>query len=361
MRRWDLCMARNFFKNPYYIVAPRYTRTSAGVRVLYRLADSINKLGGTAFIFLRPSFNFDLAASPMDIAPFLSKKVVDYHFENGITPIVIYPETFNISKFNPPVRVRYLLNFNEFLFHNDSIEMDDYLLFYSRAISDLTQIAGKLHKTLNIPVSDASFFCPPTDSVIRSGGVFYAGKFKYHFGGKTLPITDGMIEITRDQPNSQTSEQIRDLFQKSEFFYSYEDTALMLEAILCGCPTILIPNEYYQRSLGIGELKGLGVAWGYTPEHLRHAQNTVLAAREQHLCRLDEFRTQIQEFLEDTQAIALRKRYEVPFAHGVLKSPGVIRRVIDMAAFLRDVIADRGLKGTIKIAAKRVLARRFNI
>jgi hypothetical protein len=29
-------------KNPYYIVAPRYTRTSAGVKVLYKLADKID-------------------------------------------------------------------------------------------------------------------------------------------------------------------------------------------------------------------------------------------------------------------------------------------------------------------------------
>lgn len=345
---------------PYYIVAPRYIRTSGGVRTLFRLADCINKSGGDAFIFLWPYFNRELAASPMDVAPFLTKKIVDYHFQNGLTPIVIYPETVRVSRFNPPVRVRYLLNYNELLFQNEPLEADDYLLLYSQAIADQVT-AEKPSRTLFLPVSDTVFFSPPAEPVCRSGGAFYAGKYKYRFGGKTLPITEGMPEITRDRPDSQTPEQIRDLFRRIEFFYCYEDSALALEAILCGCPVVFLPNEHFTAPLGGNELKLYGFAWGSSPGQMRHAKKTVAAAREEHLRRLDEIHDQVQSFIEDTQAIALCKRYEVPFAHGVLKSPGFIRRVMDMGAFLGDVIADRGLKDTLKIAAKRVLARRFSI
>lgn len=348
------------YRHPYYIVAPRYVRTSGGVRTLFRLADYINKSGGTAFIFLWPYFNHELAASPMDVAPFLTKTIVDHHFQNGLTPIVIYPETVRASRFDPPVRVRYLLNYNELLFHNEPLEADDYLLAYSRTIADRINVDIPT-RILFLPVSDTSFFSPPDEPVQRSGGAFYAGKYKYRFGGKTFPITDGMPEITRDRSDSQTPKQIRDLFRRIEFFYCYEDSALALEAILCGCPTVFLPNEHFTAPLGANELKCLGFAWGASPEQMHHAQTTVAAAREEHLRRLDEIPEQLRAFIEDTQAIALCRRYEVPFAHDTLKSPGFTRRVIDTGPFLRDVIADRGLKDTLKIVVKRALARRFSI
>lgn len=348
------------YRCPYYIVAPRYIRTSGGVRTLFRLADCINKSGGSAFIFLWPYFNHELAASPMDVAPFLTKKIVDYHFKNRLTPIVIYPETVRATRFFPPVRVRYLLNYNELLSNNEPLEADDYILAYSRTIADRINVDIPM-RTLFLPVSDALFFSPPDEPVQRSGGAFYAGKYKYRFGGKTFAITDGMPEITRDRPDSQTQEQIRDLFRRIEFFYCYEDSALALEAILCGCPTVFLPNEHFTAPLGGNELKYRGFAWGASPEQMRHAQNTVAAARDEHLRRLGEVHDQVLAFIEDTQSIASSKRYEVPFAHNVLKSPGLTRRVIDMGAFLRDVISDRGLKETLKVTVKRALARRFSI
>jgi hypothetical protein len=345
---------------PYYIVSPRYARTSAGVRVLFRLADLINRSGGSAFILLSPRFNHDLASSPMDVAPFLNRKIVDYHFENGLTPIVVYPETVRVSKFSPPVRVRYLLNYDDLLFHNEPLDADDYLLTYSEAIADKVCI-DKPRRTIFLPVSDPVYFCPPKELVVRSGGAFYAGKFKYHFGGKSFPITDGMVEITRDRPDSQTPEQIRSLFQRVEFFYCYEDSALALEAILCGCPTVFLPNEHFVRPLGGKELRGLGYAWDASPEQMRHARDTVVAARAEYLRRLDEIEDQVKAFITDTQAIATGRPYVTPFAAGFLKSPGVFQRAIDITCFLRDVVDDKGWLGTLRIVAKRLSSGRFQI
>ena len=121
-------------RHPYYIVSPRYIRTSAGIRVLYKICDLINKAGGSAFIYLRPYSNHDLASSPMDVAPFLTQKIVDYHFSNAQTPIVIYPETFEISRFSAPIRVRYILNYEGLLSPHDCKD-DDYHLYYSENIA----------------------------------------------------------------------------------------------------------------------------------------------------------------------------------------------------------------------------------
>lgn len=350
----------NRFNHPYYIIAPRYTRTSAGVRVLYKLADLINRQGGTAFIFLWPSFNKDVAASPMDVAPFLTKSIAEYHYRNGITPIIVCPEIMRVSRFDPPVRVRYMLNYYGLLAGNDSLDADDYILSYSDRIAEEIVI-NKPKGTLFIPVSDPAFYCPPSGAPIRSGGVFYAGKFKYRFGGETFPVTDNMPEITRDRPDSQTPEEIRSLFQSAEFFYCYEDSALAIEAILCGCPTVFLPNEHFKGPLGAKELNGLGYAVGTSPEQLAHARLTVVAAREHYLKLLDGLKPQVAAFISDTQQLAEGREYLKLFACDYLKAPSILQRLLDLIRFLRDVIDDKGLKETLKIVAKRILARRFTI
>lgn len=346
-------------KYPYYIVAPRYIRTSAGVRVLYKLCDLINKAGGSAFIYLRPHSNHDLASSPMDVAPFLTRKIVDYHFDNGQTPIVIYPETFRISRFSAPVRVRYILNYDDLLFQNDSLEDDDYLLSYS------ANIASKIHidkpaSTIFLPVSDPTFYCPPIHEK-RNGGVFYAGKFKYRFSGKTFPITNGMPEITRDQLNSQTPEQIRALFQSAEFFYCYEDSALALEAMLCGCPVVFLPNEYFQQTLGAQEMAGLGYAWGNSPEQLAHAKATVKQARERYLFLLDQAGLAVKTFIHNSQGLAENVPYKEPFAIRFLTAPSALQKILDLTRFFREVIQDKGLRKTIHIVAKRLRSGRITL
>ncbi len=303
--------------------------------------------------------NYEYSSSPMDVAPFLTKKNVDYHFNNKLTPIIVYPETLLISKFLAPFRVRYILNYDNLLFTNDLLESDDYLLTYSQNIAKRLT-AKKPISTVFLPVSDPVFYKPP-NSENRIGGVFYAGKYKYHFGGKTFAITDGMPEVTRDQLNSQTPEQIRDLFQRSEFFYCYEDSALALEAILCGCPVVFVPNVHFHETLGGKELNGLGYAWGDSPEQLAHAKATVVAARERYLELLEEANKSVKDFIEATQSLVKGVEYKVPFAFNHIRNPSVIQIAIDYFRFLCEVIEDNGLKKTINIIFKRLRARRFKI
>lgn len=346
--------------SPYYIVAPRFTRTSAGVRVLFRLADLLNKHGCSAFIFLRPDFNKYLGSSPVDVAPILNGRIADYHYAVGATPIVIYPEVATVDRFAPPVRVRYVLNYDGHLGSAVSDLSDDFLLAYSDRIAVELGVST-LKATLFIPVSDPSFYSPPEATTVRRGGVFYAGKYKYRFSGKTFPLTDGMPEITRDRRDSQTPEQIRALFQSAEFFYCYEDSALAIEAILCGCPAVFLPNEHFKGPLGAKELGGLGFAVGTSPEQLAHAKATVVAAREHYLKLLDDLGPQVDAFIEATQKLAAGRPYAKRFAEGYLRPPGILQRTLDLSRFMRDVIEDRGWIGTLKVIVKRIRAGRFKI
>lgn len=347
-------------RNPYYIIAPRYTRTSAGVRVLYRLAHLLNKQGYPAFIFLWPDFGKSYGGSPSDVAPFLTSSVVDYHFNVGVLPIIIYPEVSVVDRFDPPFRVRYVLNYEWLSLSCSNLSTDDFVLAYSEQIS--REIKSELPQaSLFIPISDPSYFHPPKNERMRSGGVFYCGKYKYTFGGSPISLTKGMPEITRDRPDSQTPEQIRALFQSAEFFYCYEDSALAIEAILCGCPTVFLPNEYFKGPLGSKELGGLGYAVGTSPEQLAHAKATVVAAREHYLKLLDDLDPKVVAFIEASQKLAAGRPYTKRFAVGYLRPPGILQRALDLSRFMRDVIEDRGWIGTLKVIVKRIKAGRFKI
>jgi len=344
--------------NPYYIIAPPYTRTSAGVRVLYRLCDLINKSGNTAFIYQRPETSPEIGTSPSDVAPLLNRKIIDYHFNLGLTPIVIYPETFDVDSFSAPFRVKYILNFENYLFYNRSKTKDDYLLAYSQSISN------RLDKNipssiLNLLVSDSSFFVPPRIEK-RSGGVFYAGKFKDHFGGYTLPITDGMTEITRDRPNSQSPEEIRRLFQTAEFFYSYEDTSLVVEAMLCGCPVVFVPNEFFKESLAKKELNGIGYAWGATTEQMKHAQDTVSLFRDWYFHLIKDSEIALSNFISDSQSLVKNTQYEVPFAIDFTRQPSFITRFLGAVRIMFQVCQDKGWIETARIVLRRLYSCRVS-
>ncbi len=346
--------------HPYYIIAPRYTRTSAGVKVLYRLADLLNKNGCSAFLFMRPDYNRDLGASPSDIAPFLSKKVVDHHFAQGLAPIVIYPEVYDASQLNSPVSVRYVLNYNGLLGELRDPNLDDYTLCYSEKILDDIGPIPKASK-LFIPVSDHIFFHPPKEGSVRSGGVFYATKYKQHFKGNTFDITNDMLEITKDKFGSQTPEEIRRLFQSAEYFYCYEDSALALEAILCGCPTVFLPNEYFKGPLGAVELGGLGYAIGNSEEQLKHATNTVKAARDHYLSLYKQAEDQINIFVSRTQVIARSKSYELIFADGIIRGPNFLEIIIGYQKMLQSLVMDRGLIYVCSLIIRRLIQGRFKV
>lgn len=346
------------YEHPYYIVSPPFNRTSAGVRVLFRLADMINRTGGSAFVHLRPHIHGSHGGSPMDIAPLLTQKTLDYHFANGLTPIVIYPEITRVAKLNPPVRVRYVLNYENLLFENDPIDDDDYILGYSENI--LARMAlDKPASKLFIPVSDPIFFSPPPDGSPREGGCFYAGKYQDALGGELFPVTDGLPEITRDRADSQSPEQIRDLFRRCEFFYCYEDSALALEAMLTGCPTIFLPNPHFTATLGAQELEGLGFGWGDSEEQKAHAKATVGALRTRYFEIIQNAQDDLKPFLDQTQAIAKRTPYRSIFLKDHSLKVSRIESALALIRGIRDILEDRGLLGLIKLVKKRILSGRM--
>ncbi len=292
-------------RHPYYIVAPPYTRFSAGARVLHLLCHALNSVGQTAFLVDKdgcpPGTPF---VHPDLLTPRLSAEVVDYHFAAGLTPVTVYPEVVEGNPFSAPLVVRYVLNFPGLL-GGDSIYPPSELCYgYSKS---LAESAGAPDNILFIPASDTAVFHPPQQPVRRQGSCFYAVKYRSQNVGPLLPRTAGAVEITRDM----SQQDMAALFQRSEWLFCYENTAAALEATLCGCPAVFLPNAHLTERIGDDVVGWDGYAWGDGPDELERAARTVGAAWDNYLKSIEGFWSQLDLFIARTQARAVATPYGV--------------------------------------------------
>jgi O-antigen biosynthesis protein len=220
---------------PYYIYAPPYDRKSAGVKVLYMLCDMLNRRGERAYIVsTNPS-----CVAPDDMkAPLLSSAAVQYHKQGGFEPIVVYPEIVTGNPFRAKRVVRYLLYYAGAYGGPRKYDESDSIFSYSSVIREDYGRGG----LLTIPVSDPKIFRPPDkkNPSVRQGTCFYSHKHRL-FGGSLQDITRDSTEITKENPASPR--ELAELFRRCETFYAYEDTALIAEAMLCGCKVVRLDGK----------------------------------------------------------------------------------------------------------------------
>jgi hypothetical protein len=244
--------------------------------------------------------------NPDLVTPVLNEQIVEQHFQNQRTPIIVYPEVVHGNPLAGKCVVRYVLNVPGLLGGPSEFPPEDFLIWYHEGYRQAVAGNGPI---LSIPSTDARFFRLPPPGTERHGSCFYAGKFKEHSGEQLSDVTRNSIEILRSGPGIQTQEQILALFQRSEVFYCYEASALVLEAVLCGCPAVLLPNKHMDKLINCGPLGNAGVAWGTSPEEWEHAKGTVgdMPARYEHW--VEQAFDQLNEFIALSQKKAAQTDY----------------------------------------------------
>lgn len=340
-------------RHPYYIVAPRYIRTSAGIKVLHLLCHALNRAGERAYLITHPYYLPQYATHPELITPILTQATVEHDFAAGLAPIVVYPEMIRGNPFKSPFVVRYVLNFPGLLGGDSQYGEEEFCIAYSET---LARSIPSSRLTLFVPASDPRTFTPVPEQV-RHGTCFYAGKYKYHHGGELFDITRDSTEITRDRPNSPTQPQIADLFRRSELFYCYENTALAIEALLCGCPVVFLPNPYFDRVIAAEEHGWDGIAWGADPDEIARAKRTVHLARRQFLHHFDVFHDKLVEFISLTQSEAAGYKYAEPVAVPYLLDVSPLVKIGGAFGIVRSIWRDRGAVETARLIVKRVRQR----
>lgn len=278
---------------PYYIYAPDYRRSSAGVRVMHMLCDALNRSGQEAYVTAN-------VLNPELITPQLTDGVIELHRKQGLEPIVVYPEIIDGNPLKGNTVVRYLLNQVGFVEGQGLYGEDDLLFAYVRGL--LRPGMGQ-DRVLHLPPIDLRIFCPPEDP-----GKRVQGKVCYYQGRRGQAQIDpallppDAIEITPTFPESW--EGLVDLFQQCEFFYLGERSALAGEAVLCGCLSIVLPGQWAPEKLSEHEYSSYGTAWGNTPEEIQRARETISLLRERQLQHQKDFWPALDHFIEVTQSFA---------------------------------------------------------
>lgn len=280
--------------HPYYIVAPPYVRTSAGVRVLHLLCHSLNRLGKTAYLIIYPAMPWQQKTLPDLLTPLLTHDIITYHKEKNLTPIMIYPETIAGNPFKGSCIVRYVLNFPGLLGGDKEYASDELCFSYSKILAEKTHYPDNI---LFLPATDTRIFYPSPINQSRSGSCYFASKYN----GELLDITKNSIEIKRHVPGSQTTEQVADLFRHSKIFYTYENTALAIEAVLCGCPTVFLPTSQLTEIIAIKELGTDGYAWGIDPAEISRAAATVAQGAKNYKKSYSIYWQDLEKFIIQTQ------------------------------------------------------------
>lgn len=141
--------------HPYYIVAPAYTETSAGTRVLHLLAQALLRIGMPAYIVDVKSGPVTKRAFSGPVAvPTLTDAVVREHHACGLNPIAVYPEILAGNPLRAATVVRYFLNYPGLLGGPKEFPDTDIRLAFSQRLAD----ASGANMVLYLPTSDPRVF-----------------------------------------------------------------------------------------------------------------------------------------------------------------------------------------------------------
>ena len=328
-------------RHPYYIVVPPYSRFSAGIKVLHLLCHALNLRGQSAFLLVLPDMPVGVSVvNPDLLTPRLTQDILDAHAVQKRTPIVVYPETIRGNPLQAPVVVRYVLNVPGLL-GGDKVYASDELVFsYSRG---LCKDIGREADLLFLPVTNTRIFHRGGEAVERSGSCYYARKYKKLHLDNFTPPEEGSIEITWEQ----SPEELADLYQRVEKFYCYESTSSALDAALCGCPTVSLPNETLKFPIGADSLSMDGHAWGDSVEEISRAKATVGNVLTQYQKTIDQFWEQLLGFIDVTQRRAAGTSYSTQLRSPFEKTSSVVFFYRSTRAVVRSFIWRGELRGIV--------------
>ena len=236
-------------KKDYLIVAPHYDRRSSGIKALYLLCGRLNDLGYNAYITGDPRDCGYNCKSVMHLTPVQLKDL-------QLNGVVVYPDY--IVNGNP---LRFTNVVRWFLGITQSAPEHE-LVFSMSPSHNFQEIAE--HNLMMLEV-EPFFKLPEVEN--RTKKCFRVGKGS---AISRLSITNDCIEITANYPS--TRQELAQLLQECEVMYTYDNfTFLITEAILCGCPVVILGHPITAKENIIDNVLfryGTGFYEDYSPELL---------------------------------------------------------------------------------------------
>ncbi|KSB88848.1 hypothetical protein AS593_03675 [Caulobacter vibrioides] len=345
--------------HPIYVYAPPYNAASAGIRALHILVDALNRAGEDAFVFT-DVYTLGPQTAPDTLrAPTLTTETAKAHKAEGRRPIVVYPEVVSGNPLKASAVVRLVLNVPGLLGGAETYPDSELVYGYGQRLAE--QI-GHPDRSLFIPAIDLDEWTPG-DGGPRTTVCYYASKYKEVHKAETFGLPDDAVEISRNLANSLQRDELVELLRRSRALYVFENTALAIEAPLCGCPAVMMPNPYLSYPIGDKDHGMGGISWGDAPEDVARATATVDQMRTGYQAAIDRFPESLAHFIKTARAFrdgiaentidlsALRAvtyerdaaRYALDILPGRSGALLAIRKVA-------DVVRRRGLWSVCKIA-----------
>lgn len=241
--------------------------------------------------------------NPELMTPLLTNNVIALHKQQGMEPIVVYPEVTSGNPLRGEVVARYLLNTPGFLDGGKDYGEDDILFAFTKGLL----LPGMPEENVMFlqPI-DLNVFKLPDNPARRIPGkiCYYQGRTGTGLDRNMLPVD--AVEITGSYP--ATWEGLVDIFQTCEFFYSSATTALSAEAALCGCIGVVVPGDGAPLNFSAEETGNYGVAWGTSPQEIERARRTLPLLRESLEAQEVSFWSSLDLFINTTQGAASKIR-----------------------------------------------------
>ena len=226
-----------------------FSEKSAGVVSLYRLCERLRFKGYQAFI-----------AGPTGNAPDFDAPLIDEDAAKRLCAMgfaALYPEIVHGNPYGSKNVLRWVLNRPGFLGGDKVYHHDEKLFCFSSYY--LPYISNPVAGMLSCPIVNRNIFYPPESEYYRrSVACYYVGKSRWQEG---ICDPQQTYEITMQTP---ARADLGKLLRASRVLYCFDNsTALACEAVMCGCPVVIIPDGTQTRQdLQRLELGTDGIFWG---------------------------------------------------------------------------------------------------
>jgi O-antigen biosynthesis protein len=259
----------------------------SGVRCLHLLCHHLNRLGYRSYVGTQ-------VANPNLDTPFADAEMIDKFERNGLRSIVIYPDIVAGNPLHAKRIVRYLLNRPGYFtgVGAETYGEGDFFLHYANEFRP----AGLQSQQLRIPLVDQEIYRLPEQPIMRDTFAVYTARHPLDAASFPSWITKPEI-ISSGAPRSPRS--LASLYQRSRALITGERTAACLEAMHCGCPVIIVPNESFNHKPVVEFYDGCGFCIGFDRDGLEHATHTTALALRKYQARLRGLDGSIEDFVEN--------------------------------------------------------------
>jgi hypothetical protein len=268
----------------FYIYA--FKRASAGVVTLYKIVDILNRMGIPSYVLAEPNsvaqFHYSRFFSSQNyITPALNLMELDRHIASNYKPIVIYTDSSELNPLKAKNIIRMLFYFDgKFTGKRMASNKNNGLVYFSDAIFNAISGPKKFLFTskISFPIADPKNFYSGKKSNKK---VYYYGcKFDFAFNKKfPREIMENATRIVRDNDNFNF-DLYRDVLANASLLHVFEDTAVIYEALLSGCPVNIHPAGFFPNGglpLATKELGKYGLIFKLNPTNkdIEKARNEI--------------------------------------------------------------------------------------